>query len=825
MRKHYSFLIRSFFPTAFLVVLSITGFSQSQKIVPPTPNASKITEFHAQKPNMYTGTANVSIPLHTINFDGWDLPLSISYNATGVRTNEEASEVGLGWALSATGTISRTIRGGDDLYLGPPDSYNKGYVYNERPINSTNLGGSKFDLQYDWKTQSFPSPESYYLHIATTKPDTQPDIFNYNFFGYSGSFVLTQKVSNPIVKAVKITQDACSIFFDESGQTFSIITPEGYKGEFTVKERSTSFSGSANTNNRMLCCGQNNIDMPAMLNSGRFRTVTSWYLSRIISPRGQQVTFNYDLRVAANDGIAYSPAYPDGTVYSPYISNTRAFGESDNITSPDVCLQTVHEHVYLKSIVSEEVQVDFQMEDREDLRRNFLFAPDSNSWKVFHRSENLKRYSGIVVTGKDPSSSLSKSISFQQSYFNQQYNDPIANNQNERELRWLRGRLDRVKIDDQEYQFFYERGAKGLPNKLTTGIDHFGFYNGQDQLTRLLPPQATKASCSLSDTVNVTDYQQLWDRRVDFSYGIAGVLTKVKYPTRGWTTFEYEPHTYLPDGYLADGVTPNNSLTFIEVSGQKIAGGARIKTIREFDYANGSMPARARYYRYSENATGNSPTTGRLMTPLYNRYIKLLHDSNQPPDYPVNGCVFLFQTNSSIPGNNSAEGKLIGYSKVHEVVTGASDSYRNTYYYENIPNKVKKWNLAVDGKPNLNGQLIESRNFDSNGKIVQRTFNQDYEHIVGNLNAVNYTQGIGNDGVPSPYFIFHTVSTIDRVFNTPYKTTTWLATAPSGMTEDASGNIVTLGNYTQTVTDLVYNTTGSSPNYLLKSQQVTNREF
>src|SRR5882762_7581308 len=76
------------------------------QIVPPTPNAMKMTEYYGQRPNLYTGVANVSIPLYTIDFDGWKLPLSISYNATGIRTNEEASEVGLGWAMSATGVVS-----------------------------------------------------------------------------------------------------------------------------------------------------------------------------------------------------------------------------------------------------------------------------------------------------------------------------------------------------------------------------------------------------------------------------------------------------------------------------------------------------------------------------------------------------------------------------------------------------------------------------------------------------------------------------------------------------------------------------------------------
>lgn len=105
-----------------------------------------MTEDYGQRPSMYTGTANISIPLYSIPFDGWhpfdgwQLPLALSYNATGVRTNEEASEVGLGWALSATGVISRTVAAGDDLLLGEINE-RRGYVYDE-PVT--------FTMGYDW---------------------------------------------------------------------------------------------------------------------------------------------------------------------------------------------------------------------------------------------------------------------------------------------------------------------------------------------------------------------------------------------------------------------------------------------------------------------------------------------------------------------------------------------------------------------------------------------------------------------------------------------------------------------------------------------------
>ncbi len=764
-----------------LVIVIQRSFGQIEKIVPPTPNAMKMTEYYAQKPNMYTGTASVNIPLYTIDFDGWKLPLTVSYNATGIRTNEEASEVGLGWGINATAVISRTIRDSDDLLKGI-SAERRGYVYNVSPIS--------YSMGYNWQTQAVPPQGSYYLSLAQTRPDTQPDVFNYNFFGYSGSFVLSQKVATAnVVQVIKVTQDASSISFDEEAQTFTVTTPEGFKGEFTVKEKTTSFSSSTVAIDRMQCCSESVIDIITLKSQGRYRVTSTWYLSKITSPRGQVINFNYDLN-------------PDGS--SPYLSNSRAFGELEGIESPETCLQTVQEHVYLKNIISEEVRIDFIMEDREDLKRNNLFISPS----YFSASQMLKRYRTVTVKGIDAASTLNKNITFVQNYFNQQYRNGFQELENE--ARWMRSRLDRLIIDDQEYRFYYEKGAKGLPDKLTNGIDHFGFYNGQDQVTQLLPPSAVSGSflgstSNLADSTPLVYYKQRWERRVIFDYGKMGLLTKVKYPTRGYTVFEYEPHTYVPDqsGYFLEQIDPNENK----------AGGARIQSTKEYDYGDNLLLSKS--YKYLDNPNAithfDSPVTGKLMTPLYNRYSKQLHDMYNPPNYPVTAINFLYKTHSSIPGNNAAEGKVIGYSKVHEIVNGTTDSYRNTYYFENRANKLSTWNAVAKGHSNLNGTNKEVRNYDSQGKVVQQTKNLDYYHRYDSIRAIAYEY----PSEASPYLNYVVTYSIAKTFITPFTTIITTAETPSGIAEAADGSL-TYVKVLQNQKDLTYNSS-----FLLKSQTTT----
>src|ERR1700753_1773192 len=71
----------------------------------------------------YTGTAQVSIPVCNLSAKASSIPISLNYlDGRGVRVQEYATQVGLGWQLNAGGSISRVVRGFPDEepngYLG-----------------------------------------------------------------------------------------------------------------------------------------------------------------------------------------------------------------------------------------------------------------------------------------------------------------------------------------------------------------------------------------------------------------------------------------------------------------------------------------------------------------------------------------------------------------------------------------------------------------------------------------------------------------------------------------------------------------------------------
>lgn len=100
----------------------------------------------------YTGIANIKVPIYSIEIGKDRIPISLYYNASGIRADDAASIVGLGWRLNAGGKITRAIRG---RYDNPEQLSHTG---NMQEWNVPNL--NKW-LVEEWDTQ----PDQYYFEL------------------------------------------------------------------------------------------------------------------------------------------------------------------------------------------------------------------------------------------------------------------------------------------------------------------------------------------------------------------------------------------------------------------------------------------------------------------------------------------------------------------------------------------------------------------------------------------------------------------------------------------------------------------------------------
>lgn len=229
-----------------------------KEIVPSTPNAAAIGRFGDVPVGNYTGIPSIAIPLYSLKIKEFELPIALAYHAGGVKVEDIASDVGLGWSLNAGGAISVTVNGLQDW------AYNGFINLNGDPYKT--LPDEPFTPVHDPNATDVPGGKLYQLakNLAEGVCDGEPDLYFFNFCGRSGQFFFDQyrQLHTIPVSNLKI-QGA------ETG-AFVIIDENGVKYNFTDVE-STQMQST---------CG---LQQP----NG------SWMLSRIDLPDKNYIQFNY----------------------------------------------------------------------------------------------------------------------------------------------------------------------------------------------------------------------------------------------------------------------------------------------------------------------------------------------------------------------------------------------------------------------------------------------------------------------------------------------------------------------------------------------------
>ena len=119
--KTYIFFVLSilflFFacPTAYPQENAGADFIDRALVVyPVSPEAASLGKYGDLPVNLATGRINYTVPLYTIKVGDFEWPIYLSYNSSGLKTEEDPGSVGLGWDLMAGGRISREVRGNPD---------------------------------------------------------------------------------------------------------------------------------------------------------------------------------------------------------------------------------------------------------------------------------------------------------------------------------------------------------------------------------------------------------------------------------------------------------------------------------------------------------------------------------------------------------------------------------------------------------------------------------------------------------------------------------------------------------------------------------------
>ncbi|MEH6305278.1 RHS repeat domain-containing protein, partial [Olivibacter sp. CPCC 100613] len=236
--------------------------------VPSSPDVGNLLRSGNIPVNMFTGAAQLSIPIYSLKVKDFEMPISLSYQGSGIKIEEIAPSTGMGWTLNVGGVISKNIRGTDDDFTDGYPNGSSGVKVNKY-IQGQLTAAEKAVVNYS---------------MATGAMDGEPDIFSYKFGEYHGKFIFS-----PNGEIIQLDGEKLDI--SRQNGNFVIIDPKGNKFYFNDREETQNIAQySANGSQSYL---------------DTYTLISSWYLSKVVLKNGQSIAFQY---IVSN----ISPSYEAG---------------------------------------------------------------------------------------------------------------------------------------------------------------------------------------------------------------------------------------------------------------------------------------------------------------------------------------------------------------------------------------------------------------------------------------------------------------------------------------------------------------------------------
>lgn len=489
-----------------------------------SPEVNKFEQYMNMPVNLVSGTPQISIPIYTLSYGGMTLPISLEYDASGVKVESIASSVGQNWSLNVGGTVSRIIKSApDEGYVGNTSSqlnvngYYKDYgltkLDSELAVFPTGLG-SRYS-QFNWWLED----------VNLGLKDSQPDLFYFSTPEGGSKFVFNE------LREIVYTENTDFVikedFVPNYFRTWLVTSPNGNKYKF---------GSSTGTNlglNNAVEKNYTNQSINEIVSDNNF-TVNSWFLTEIsnyTNPNSIQleyITNNY------SHTIINKPSSKGPLCTPKLIPNACPLSESAYISFAENPINSTSQNHIVSKLISKikagKTEINFIYGNRDDLTPEFGVTP--------------QRLNEIQITVIDPVTSIAgciRKIKFNyttvQSSITNQSNDIT-------DLKRLQlNSVSEMSCDEKAvktHTFVYN--TTPLPSKLSFAQDKWGYYNGKITNPSLYPANGI--------TINSNLYA---DRNVDFAYATAGTLKKIIYPTKGAVEFEYQQHkTVEPLDYYYD---------------------------------------------------------------------------------------------------------------------------------------------------------------------------------------------------------------------------------------------------------------------------------
>lgn len=633
-------------------------------------------------------------------------PVSLSYDASGIKPDQLPSAVGLGWSLNAGGEITRVVHGLRD------------------EINNMRPQGMSAAQNQAWLTVGTQSestvPISQMLSgINNFKLDTAPDEFRYNIIGRSGVFIF--KADGSIIADRRIRVRVSTF---PGGAVYS-------HDHFNNSDDYATISGIVITFEDGVVCSfkqmQTQKHIFASTPSTRpyyddAQTLNTWKITKIIYPNTiVPVVFEYIAglieheQYSSEDVMVESNGHFMLTAMSGRIKNNKCY--ISRITGGDFDIRFIYSSSssapgfnYLAAINS--------------------FAVNGSYLDSFHFSYNwisptkflLEMIEGINPIANPPTKS---------GRYHFEYNTSTLI----------------PEFSYFPYQDFYALKALGYtynhiadvpaPQNNTAGVDYWGFYNGVKPAYRTLVAEFTSATHTFSGrpfNQHLIGGLSRADRDPNPAATQALILNKIIYPTGGYIKYEYEnnDYSYVPGtGYESSKV---------------ISGGLRIKRLTRSDGINTPYVVKEFQYLSADNANLSSGVLEH--EPIYHEYFSR---GQNLPQCNLTSSLIVYTPFSILPIdvsysrikeiNNDGSYSTYDYTTPKEYngyghtrpyfmfgcpdTYGGSDFARGTHNFINVPHQDRV----------MRGLLVKQEDFSASGKTIKRVIFNYTRYDVGGILA------------------------------------------------------------------------------------------
>jgi hypothetical protein len=458
-------------------------FLSLPKIMHPSPEAMSFIRYGEIPVSLSTGVPEINIPVYTIKANGLEIPISISYHASGIKVGDIPSVVGLGWVLNAGGVITQTVYSwGDNTYasnhkldqlffsseIDAEQQLNAAYAANIHTNNPLYGIIGYIDMKWEGCRVGYQNSGDPLLQYYPQTYKTISDRFYFTFNGRSGVFrfnLQTKQYETIPYSSLKVSATA---------NGFKITDENGVIWEFNKQTETENLTVS-----------------PKMVSAKEY------YLTAIHFPGiNDPVTFYYSI------GQVYSISNWSESVFSGSIPQYE-YREYGGLVFVDFSYDTPyinHQQYSLQTLKSTPLHLDSIR--WRDLQIGFTYKNNNPSDLMKERLRTIS----VKWAGKE-----------------------VRKAQLGPESRRF---LDTIKINDEIYTFQYQSGEGGNANHPYKSVEDFwGYYNG--------PPHGI-VPFSWQGDYPIYTKTYLNFREANPIYSQGGVLTTITYPTKGKTVFEYE---------------------------------------------------------------------------------------------------------------------------------------------------------------------------------------------------------------------------------------------------------------------------------------------